>query len=300
MLDILENIDTTRYIRHYWNSRDEFVREKDLYKRIRAEIKTPKKCEELVINMVELSEVYKSMINPNEETYFSDLQLNQLLTNLKTVKASSFYPIILAMKNMNYEEIDIRKVASSIETLVVRNFVVAGKVANKYEILFAKIALDIYEKELVNIEDIISKIAKNTIKDDEFKVSFAMFTSKSKPVIRYLLRRINNFIDNEIFIIDDNKKIHIEHIMPEKLGAWNVSKEEYEENLWKLGNLTLLGSEYNKKNSNKLFEYKKNIYKKSSIVISKDLINYSTWNSKMVMDRQDKLAEIALKVWNIS
>ena len=33
---------------------DEFVREKDLYKRIRNKIDTPKKCEELVTNLLEL------------------------------------------------------------------------------------------------------------------------------------------------------------------------------------------------------------------------------------------------------
>lgn len=34
--------------------------------------------------------------------------------------------------------------------------------------------------------------------------------------------------------------------MPIKADGWDIIKEEHEEYLWKIGNLTLLGSEYNK------------------------------------------------------
>lgn len=299
MIDILDKIDTTRYIRHYWNSRDEFIREKDLYKRIRETIKTPKKCEELVINLLELSELYKAMVNANDETYFSNVELNQILCNLKTVKASSFYPIILAMKNMKFKEEDIKKVAKSIENLIVRNCVVAGRVANKYEVIFANIAYGIYEKQYIKVDDIEKIIRKNTIKDEEFKIAFSSFTGKSKPVIRYLLKSINRIVDNETEIINDNKKIHIEHIMPESRNNWNVEKEIHEDYLWRLGNLTLLGCEYNKSISNKVFEEKKKIYNKSTIVITMEISKYEKWNKDMIEERQKNLAELAVKVWNI-
>ncbi len=299
MIDTLDKIDTTRYIRHYWNSRDEFIREKDLYKKIRETIKTPKKSEELVNNLLELSEVYKSMVNPNDETYFSDVELNQVLCNLKTVKASSFYPIILAMKNMEFEESEIKQVAKSIETLIVRNCVIAGKVANKYEVIFANIAYSIYEKEYVKVEEIKNIIIKNTIKDEEFKSAFLIFKGKSKPVIRYILKGINKAIDKETEIVNDNKKIHIEHIMPENTDKWDVNKEIHEEFLWKLGNLTLLGSEYNKNISNKNFEEKKKVYNKSTILITKKLEKYEKWDEYTIEERQNGLAELAVKVWNI-
>ncbi len=96
-----------------------------------------------------MSEVYKGMMNPDEEIYFSDNDLNKTLSNLKILKASSFYPIILSMVNMNFSEQDIKFVSQEIEVLIFRNCVLAGKVANKYEVLFAKIAHGIYEKNLL-------------------------------------------------------------------------------------------------------------------------------------------------------
>ncbi|EGT5618082.1 DUF262 domain-containing protein [Clostridium perfringens] len=297
MIDNLDRIDATKYIRHYWNSREEFVREKDLYKRIREKIKTPKKCEELIENLLELSEVYRALINANDETYFVNSELNSTLSNLKTIKASSFYPIILSMKNMKFSEEEIGRVAKAIESLVVRNCVIAGKVANKYEVIFAKIAHGIYEKEYTEIKEIIDIIKNNTINDEEFLSSFNAFNSKSKPVIRFILKNINNFIDKETEIINDNKKVHIEHIMPIEKGEWKISDELHQEYLWRLGNLTLLGKEYNRINSNKEFDEKKEMYNKSSILISKDITNYSKWDIDEIKNRQERLAVIALKIW---
>lgn len=299
MNDNLDKIDTTKFIRHFWNSRYNFIREKDLYKRIREEITTPKKCEELVHELLHLSELYRALVNANDETYFADSELNSILANLKLLKASSFYPIILALKSCNYTEEDIKIVSKALETLVVRNFVISGKVANKYEIVFSKIAFNVYHKEYTTVEDIIEKIHKNTINDEEFESAFSLYSSKNKGTIRYLFRELNKYLDQETEIINDNTKVHIEHIMPEKKGNWYINEEEHTEYLWRLGNLTLLGKEYNKAISNKIFQEKRTIYTASSILLSRELPTYTTWGTEEIKDRQEKLAKLALKVWSI-
>ncbi|HDK7168693.1 TPA: DUF262 domain-containing protein [Clostridium botulinum] len=298
-IDNLDKIDTTKFIRHYWNSISEFTREKDLYKRIREYIFTPKKSEEFIQNLYEMSEVYKCMVNPDEEIYFLDNDLNKILSNLKTLKASSFYPIILSMVNMNFSEQDIRFVAQKIEVLIFRNCVLAGKVANKYEVLFAKIAHGIYEKELINTEDIYKKILRNTISDEEFRNSFRVFIIKSVPVAKYVLREINNSINNEVYVIEDNQKIHLEHIMPKKKGEWDITTEICEKYLNRVGNLTLLFNEYNRSISNKLFGEKKSMYKKSKISISNDICKYDNWSVENINKRQEELCEFAIHRWSI-
>lgn len=298
-IENLDKSDATKFIRHYWNSRAEFVREKDLYKKIREEIKTPKKSEAFTENLFEMSEIYKGLVNPEEEYVFSDNDLNKILINLKIMKASSFYPVILSMKNMEFTDTQIKQAAKSIETLVFRNFVLAGKVANKYEILFAKIAQSIYEKECVDVSNICERIKKETISDEEFFNSFKVFSIKTVPVAKYVLREINNFINNEVQVIEDNQKIHLEHIMPKTKGDWNVTNEVHEKYLNRLGNLSLLASEYNKSISNKLFNIKKDMYKKSKITISSDISKYDKWDTEDIEQRQEELCQIAIKRWSI-
>ncbi|GAB1613500.1 DUF262 domain-containing protein [Mammaliicoccus lentus] len=300
MIENLENIDPTKFIRHYWNSQEKFAREKDLYKKIRNNIDSPKKAEVLIEDLVRSSVLYRSLSKPSENTYFQNQELNERLIEIKNLNAVSFYPIILAMEKEDFSETKINSVLEKIESLIVRNFVVSGVVANKYETEFAKIAYDISEYKLNSVEDILEALSELIIDDERFINNFEVFTVKNSPAIRYLLRKLNNYSNSETRIINDNLKIHIEHIMPKKpktLKEWGVSEEDHKNYLNRLGNLTLLGQEYNKNATNKSFEEKKNIYKKSNITMTKELINFKYWNLNDIEKRQSKLSEIAIKIW---
>ncbi|EAD4769666.1 HNH endonuclease, partial [Listeria monocytogenes] len=95
-------------------------------------------------------------------------------------------------------------------------------------------------------------IRTNIIADDVFLNNFSSFKTTNKLRLRYILKKINDSYSKEIAVLNDNNKIHLEHIMPIKADGWDIIKEEHEEYLWKIGNLTLLGSEYNKKSTNKI------------------------------------------------
>ncbi len=297
MLENLGKIDSTKFIRHYWNSKHSFVREKSLYKELRKNVTNPVEAEELVQNLAELARLYSALNSPEENLYFNNSELNEKVKEMSHLGAVSYYPIILAMENQQYNENDIYDVLTAIESLVVRNFVVAGKVANRYELDFAKIAYQISNEILTSKEEIVTEIKRHMISDDEFKSSFRMFTVKKKPVVRYLYRAINNYSNKETRIINDNSKIHIEHIMPQKLGNWNIIKEDHEEYLSKFGNQTLLGEEYNKNATNKEFSYKKDIYSKSQIKLTRDLSKLDKWDINSIKKRQEELADIAVEIW---
>lgn len=299
MSDTLENNDTTKFIRSYWNSRNQFIREKNLYKKIRETIKYPRDAELVVENLERVSPVYVALISPNTDTYFLDAELNLMLKNLKTLSASSFYPIVLAMFSNDYEEVEIKSVLKAVETLVVRNFVIAGRVANRYETTFSTIALEISGEKITTADEIVKLVQKETISDEEFYTAFTSVTVKKKAVIRYLFKKMNQYYDQETTILNDNGRIHIEHIMPVKAEHWEVDEEDKEEYLWRLGNLTLLGKEYNQKITNHTFDIKKAMYSESNIKITNLLIQYNDWTTEAIRDRQKKLASVALETWKV-
>ncbi|WP_270181118.1 DUF262 domain-containing protein [Alkalihalobacillus sp. CinArs1] len=297
-VDNLDNIDITKFLRHFWNSQYKFTREKDLYKKIRTHINSPKKSEEFVDNLFKMSDTYKALVNPSEEYHFTNSETQKVLTNLKTLKASSFYPIILAMKNNDFVENDIRYVLNLIETFIVRNNVVAGKVANKYEVLFAKIAHNISEKELITIDQIYKEFKHELLSDEEFENLFASFSVKSNTVAKYILKEINDFTENEVNVIGDGR-VHLEHIMPKSLGDWVIDEETHRKYLNRIGNLTLLGNEYNRSIQNKVFTVKKGVYERSNINITKPLSKYTQWTLKEIENRQMDLFKIAVERWKL-
>lgn len=298
MIDNIGKDEPTKFIRYYWNSQNKFIREKDLYKSLRRKVTTPEIALSIVNELAILSEPYIAFNNPKENIYFSNSQLNEKIQEMHILSAKSYYPIILALISSDYDEKDILEVLTAIESLVVRNFVVAGKVANKYENLFARIAFDLSYGKLRDIEEIVKEIRKDIISDEEFNYSFSQFKVKKPAVIRYLLRSINNYFNSETRIINDNSKVHIEHILPKKPSSdWDIASDVHEEYLHRLGNLTLLGEEYNRSATNKGFILKKEIYASSQIKITHDLINHRSWTTEDIKKRQEYLAKIALSIW---
>lgn len=305
IIDNLDNIDPTKFIRYYWNSTNRFAREKDLFKALRKDIKTQSDVNTLLANLRSLSKVCAAILHPEDNKDFDLTELNERLIEMQKLDASSYIPVIFALRLQNYSEEDINEVLKAIETLVVRNFVVSGLVANKYELEFAQIAKSISDKSWPphnnspTKDDILKKLYSLMVSDDEFINNFKVFNSKKNAVIRYLLRKINNFDVSETNIVDDSNRVHVEHILPKKINdEWiNFNAEDHETYLWRIGNLTLLGQEYNNRAKNKGFDKKKEIYKKSEIKMTRDLVTIDDWTTLTIVKRQEDFAEIALKIW---
>ncbi len=121
--------------------------------------------------------------------------------------------------------------------------------------------------------------------------------------IKYLMRRLENYERKESVVISDYS---IEHIMPQNenlsdewkqsLGSdWQHIHSKY---LHTLGNLTLTG--YNSEYSDKPFSEKRDMeggFSKSPLELNSDLRNIADWNEANIINRADRLAKIAVKVW---
>lgn len=85
--------------------------------------------------------------------------------------------------------------------------------------------------------------------------------------------------------------------MPENATRWEISEENHLEYLWHLGNLTLLGANFNKRNSNRKFSEKKRGYRESDINLTKKLLQYEDWGIEQIQQRQEELTTAALAIW---
>ena len=300
MIRDLGNEDPTKFIRHYWNSRHSLTREKELYRTINDNINTKKESKDLLDDLSKLATLYHDIADPYEATNFSNDALLSSLRVLKDLKAKSFYPIFLALGSSDtFDEKDYAKVASKIESYVFRNSTICGRTANTTEKFFSKIANDIYGEELETTGDICSAISENIVSDEEFEAIFSniAFSEKDKPVIRYIFRKIHKYLDQGSELNIDNTEVHIEHIMPETIGEWQIDEDTHKQYLWRLGNLMLLKGKLNTSIHNDLFDVKKVEYKKSKIEPNHDLLKYDNWSPKEIEERQKDLAQYALNIW---
>lgn len=139
------------------------------------------------------------------------------------------------------------------------------------------------------------------------EMSSVLYDGRSTSKPKLVLKRIIEIQQRDIKISDS--QVSIEHILPKgkiyhSASYWETNFNGSDGcNMFKnrLGNLTLLDKNQNspKEPDNENFKTKKEIYKKSSYKLTRDICEYNVWNSATIEERQRKLAQIAIKeIWN--
>ncbi len=80
------------------------------------------------------------------------------------------------------------------------------------------------------------------------------------------------------------------------VGRWEISEDIHEKYLNRIGNLTLLADEYNKAIQKiKVFDCKREVYKRSKLIVTNSICQYEEWNENSIENRQKGLFEITKK-----
>ena len=149
--------------------------------------------------------------------------------------------------------------------------------------------IDVFKRKLIN-ENKGNSMHMPTDKELEQSILYANMYVKSATRIFFNKLELK---DNTAPV--DLKELSMEHLMPQKpnaqwLIALKVNKEEYEDNVHRLGNLTLASKIDNSKMSNNIWEYKNNILKTTNhLRINMPLLSIKKWNIKEIDKRTYEL-----------
>lgn len=257
-----DNADYTKYIRSVYISQYGYVASKKLFSEVNKTVLSDMSIDDFMNILCENAEVYSSLVSPKEYNYFNDKSIQDMLIVLRhNLNVTTYYPIMITMVRKNFDIASIRDILYKIICLYVRNNAICQKHSTLYEKMFSDLSVKIYNNTITSMQEINKIISQYMVDDDEFFLSFCNWTACGKnkiAVVRYLLTAIHEYLDNGLELNLNNSEVHVEHIMPKTLSpSWDISKEEHDENLWKLGNLMLLSGLSNVKISNGSFETKK-------------------------------------------
>ena len=153
-----------------------------------------------------------------------------------------------------------------------------------------RVLSEVDEYRIFDDSGFIKKMEQITIRD----------TAKAK---RFLLGLAYYQQCNSIDI--NERRYTVEHILPrsdDHLSGWsNFDQQEHTENVSRIGNLTLLSNADNKPDSkyNGSFSQKKEIYRNSIISLTQKISEISDWSPAKIQRRQEQLAKLAAKVWDL-
>lgn len=255
---------------------------------------------------------YSRLINPSEKRekkYILENALNDtIMLNIKTT-----YPFLLGILHDHIEDEisteETTKILRLIESYAVRRSIcgiqggaLSQAMASTYKELTEKYKEDFYNDTFNKVATKMASINTNAYfpKNSQFMDGFTSRDMYSSPLKKYVLYKLeNSYQDKEIINIDN---LTIEHVMPNTItDEWkkylNVPdvEEFHEQYKNRIGNLTLTA--YNSEMGQKLFNEKKNNSDFSRLYLNKYFSNIDKWGKQEIIDRGQKLFEIAQKIW---
>jgi hypothetical protein len=290
------------YIRHEWMSKNGQTREKELYAKIKSDIKSNPKAIEYVNNLKDSAIVYDAIGNSDHDIWIQHgAKCQRLIEEIKLLGPTQCYPLILSTYLAKPRE--ITTVLSWIVSLTVRYSLICAKGTGNLESVYAR-ASSLIRKSDTKLKDIKDILLGIWPADEEFKLSFGQKTLSTPGIIKYVLAKLECYKVNDDSLIPNPEGLTVEHILPKKPSAsWHSRLRKdpmLKENINFIGNLTILTDPMNRDCESKAFSDKIKIYKDSKYSITRELCDLTDWDESTIKKRQTELAEIASKTWVIN
>lgn len=301
IMNMLDGKEINNFLRCYWLSSKDLVREKQLYKALKNHLRDKGEVLSFVQELKNEAEVYRNIINP-DDNYWDDDNLTNALKELKNLGIKQIYPLILSAYKKFGKSSDLKKIINWSISLTVRYSIICSLNPNKLEVEYSDAAIKLRRnKDLIFVKRRFLELIPG---DEEFSNGFGEKELTNKKIARYLLCKIAKKMGVCGGDISIDENITLEHILPQKLTPeWEKYIEKnglnHEDYLHKIGNLTLLNGPRNRNLSNKSFKEKSKIYNTSALKITKDICLYKEWNEENILKRQGDLVKIAKEIWKL-
>lgn len=303
-----------KFLRHQWISTQGYESMSGLYrviKKDRVDDKSPEDIKNYVEGILIDGKIYVGM-QYDKYTKYLDLpeDIIKELVKFRFLRNEQVYEVLLCyykiFKLGNIKPSALKKMICRLWIFIVRAKFVSIS-PSEYERIFASYCKDLCEAKSTE------EIAKES---DIFFAKLKKLSSSKKQFIENFISDVKYGTDNKLIktafvelMQADNPEIstnkpEIEHILPQEPIEWKLTKTEIKDSVNKLGNLTLLFSDFNKENSNKTMDFKRKVFKKSQFKLNQEI--ESKWSddfdvnfSKAIALRGEELVTRLEKIWSL-
>jgi hypothetical protein len=296
--------DFSHFVRVHWNSRHSFVRQAELFRRVRNDVRTREQVFELLRALEADLDAYLDLTEPESGEATGDFK-NHART-LKLFQIRQPLPLLLAARRTLARH-DFETLLRAVVVISFRYNVIGGLSPGEQEAVYARVALAIAEGRSSRLADIIKSLKPIYPNDDQFREAFAEKTltsgqGRNSRIVKYVLCELESRLASKP--VDwANEKITVEHILPKEDVAGWVGFRDQEAPTWvhRLGNLTLLSASRNSQLGNVSWAEKREAYEKSEFALTRQIAqDNSEWTPTELVARQRSLAREAVAHWRVN
>jgi uncharacterized protein with ParB-like and HNH nuclease domain len=294
------------FLRHHLNSHRSYVRQKQLFKTIKHDVR---KMDEvfLLLDRLEKDAAWFEALNDYSSEFWLDYQgAREHVRALNLFNVSQYTPLVLAAKDNFSSPNDMVEILRYCAVVSVRFNGVSRRSTHQLEEVYNSAALQIRKGEAATLKAIRQCLNPIYIPDNEFEDAFSSLRLRNRGTsgkrLRYFLAQIERQLSGAD-ISDEAMTATVEHILPENPADsdWTDFKPDARERcVERLGNYSLLERNLNSREAaNSNFAEKLPIYSKSQYKTSKEVCDYSEWTEEVINVRQGRMAKVAKTVWAI-
>ncbi|MFJ9133390.1 DUF262 domain-containing protein [Streptomyces sp. NPDC102256] len=299
--------DIEKFLRHFWVSKHGDVKSHSLYTTIRKDLtghfdRRPQTygVGAFSAELENAAARYAELITRNTGSVEFDASLGEI----KALNADALYPLLLsASEHSKYCE--MQELIDASISYYVRWTVVGRRESTLLEENLFSVAKELSKGAALS--GVLKKVIAWIPDDEAFVTDFREASIPKQSQSRYLLAKIEQFMRQEAGIHEEvvlgDGKVHVDSVYPQKPDS-GLQVEDHDAWVNRLGNLTLLAGKKNQAVSSRAYPEKAAVYSGSSLLVSsKTQIDAlwdslaSRWRTDGIVERQARLAQIALDVW---
>jgi hypothetical protein len=300
-----ENELFVTFLRHYWSSKYGLVRERDLYKSFKQQIRSEAQAVEFAENLHDAARLYAALLNSDND-YWARMGA-ETRANIQTLLRLGLEQnrTLLLATMQHFTPAELKKVLRAVVAWSVRGLVVGGFIGGgTIEKALPTAAVKIRSGAIKDASSLGQELNNVIPSDGDFEEAFRRVRVNSSKLARYYLLSLEKELtgqpEPELVPNADEEQVNLEHVLPRnaKAGDWPLfPPQDIPQWVPRLGNLVLLAKGVNNRLGNKPFADKKPVLSASQLLGTQSAGQEADWTPEAIQRRQDSLARLAPSVW---
>jgi hypothetical protein len=292
----------TTFLRHYWSSFHGATRERDLYRRIRADIRSQNQAFDLVADLEISSTNYSALLSSQHEKWVElGIPKDEVETLLRFGLEQNRPLLLAAMQEMSPSE--LQTLVSSVISWSVRGLIGGGIGGGTTERYYSDAAVILRDGEDPITAKVFKTLQPIIQADITFTDAFSTRRVSNPRLIRYYLLALEHLLSSTSrpFAVSsaEAEQYSLYRILPRRadpagwpefdpleIGQWSM----------RLGNAVLLGPEDPIPETEDYAEIRETL-SKSRLTWTRNVAEFQTWSPETIGSRQKEWAPLAAEIW---
>lgn len=306
------NISMNRFLLHSWLSREEYLGEKDLFKRIKKKVRS-NNAQEYLDELVADSERYRTILEPSFRNWAKPQRpISNSFAAMNLFRLQQSLPFVLAvLREYDAKSIKLAVTLHALQGVEHFHFLAtavvsqpsSGGISRMYAVAGRSVlGGKTPEAKAKAINELLKKLRDRKPTYAEFEAAFVELRSsrarpQQTPLVRYVLNRLHVTAHEATGTAPiDLDQLTVEHLVPQ--GSKRPAGV-FADDAARIGNLILVTEDLNAKLGDKPFGDKQKALRQGQGV-EPGILTAKSWGSKQIIDRSKRLARRAYdEVWTL-